>query len=194
MHIGRSGWLRRLTRRCLGLSHFPVLTNDSGDHRSGLHPAFGSDRLHHCLLGFVSTSSRHQAYLGRAWLLSVNFGYPFPHGPKSPGRVSSPQPCHAGLFYGKRVPYPVGTPCDFQLPVGLAIYAWLIATSPHLRRWLGVMMGVQAVLLFIALGAFIFPHLSDFVASQLFTLYAIILSVAEAVWFLSPVGRKPNFN
>ena len=78
------------------------------------------------------------------------------------------------------------------LPVGLAIYAWLIATSPPLRRWLGVMMGVQAVLLFIALGSFIFPHLSDFVSSQLFTVYAIILSVAKAVWFLWPVKRKPD--
>jgi hypothetical protein len=82
----------------------------------------------------------------------------------------------------------------FTLPVGLAIYAWLIATSPPLRRWLGFMMGVQAVLLFIALGSFIFPHLSDFVSSQLFTVYAIILSVAKVVWFLSPVKRKPNFN
>ena len=82
----------------------------------------------------------------------------------------------------------------FTLPVGLAIYAWLIAPSPPLRRWLGVMMGVQAVLLFIALGSFIFPHLSDFVSSQLFTVYVIILSVAKAVWFLSPVRRKPNFN
>jgi len=115
MHIGRSGCLPRLTGRCLCLSHFPVLTNDSGDHRSVLHHAFGFDRLHHCLLGFVSTSSRHQAYLGRAWLLSVNFGYPFPHGPKSSGRVSSPQPCHAGLFYGKLVPYPLGITCDFHV-------------------------------------------------------------------------------
>jgi hypothetical protein len=82
----------------------------------------------------------------------------------------------------------------FTLPVGLAIYAWLIATSPALRRWLGFMMGAQAVLLFIALGSFIFPHLSDFVSWQLFTVYAIILSVAKAVWFLSPVRRKPNFN
>ena len=82
----------------------------------------------------------------------------------------------------------------FTLPVGLAIYAWLIATSPPLRRWLGFMMGVQAVLLFIALGSLIFPRLSDFVSSQLFTVYAIILSVAKAAWFHSPVRRKPNFN
>jgi hypothetical protein len=81
----------------------------------------------------------------------------------------------------------------FTLPIGLAIYAWLIATSPPLRRWLGFMMGVQAVLLFIALGSLIFPRLSDFVSSQLLTVYAIILSVAKAVWFLWPVKRKPNF-
>ena len=81
----------------------------------------------------------------------------------------------------------------FTLPVGLAIYAWLIATSPPLRRWLGFMLGVQAVLLFIALGSLIFPRLSDFVSSQLLTVYAIILSVAKAVWFLWPVKRKPNF-
>jgi hypothetical protein len=73
------------------------------------------------------------------------------------------------------------------LPFGLAIYAWLIATSPPLRRWLGFMMGVQVVLLFIALGSFAFPRLSDFVTSQLLGVYAIILSVAKAVWFLSPV-------
>jgi hypothetical protein len=81
----------------------------------------------------------------------------------------------------------------FTLPVGLAIYACLIATSPPLRGWLGFMMGVQAVLLFITLGSFIFPHLSDLVGSQLFTVYAIILSVAKAVWFLWPVKPKPNF-
>ena len=42
----------------------------------------------------------------------------------------------------------------FTLPVGLAIYAWLIATSPPLRRWLGFVMGVQAVLLSTAFCAF----------------------------------------
>jgi hypothetical protein len=115
MHISRSGCLHRLTRRCLCLSHFPILTNDSGDHRSLLHHPFGSDRLHHCLLGFVSTPSRHQTYLGRARLLFVDFGYPFPHRPKRLGRVSQPQPCHAGLFYGKLVPDPVRTTCDFHV-------------------------------------------------------------------------------
>ena len=78
----------------------------------------------------------------------------------------------------------------FTLPVGLAIYAWLIATSPPLRRWLGVMMGVQAVLLFIALGSFsfVFPRLSDFVSSQLFTVYVIILSVAKRSGFFRRLG------
>jgi hypothetical protein len=49
-------------------------------------------------------------------------------------------------------------------------------------------MGIQVVLLFMALGIFAFPRLTDFVSSQLFTVYAIILSVAKAVWFLSPVA------
>ena len=75
----------------------------------------------------------------------------------------------------------------FTLPFGLAIYAWLIASSPPLRRWLGFMMGVQVVLLFVALGSFAFPRISDFVTSQLFAVYAIILSIAKGVWFLSPV-------
>ena len=75
----------------------------------------------------------------------------------------------------------------FTLPFGLAIYAWLIASSPPLRRWLGFMMGVQVLLLFVALGSFAFPRISDFVTSQLFAVYAIILSIAKAVWFLSPV-------
>jgi hypothetical protein len=77
----------------------------------------------------------------------------------------------------------------FTLPFGLAIYAWLIATGPPLRRWLGFLMGVQVILFFIALGCFAFPRLSDFVSSQLFAVYAIILSFAKAVWFLSPVSR-----
>jgi hypothetical protein len=75
----------------------------------------------------------------------------------------------------------------FTLPFGLAIYAWIIASSPPLRRWLGFMMGVQVVLLFAALGSFAFPRITDFVTSQLFAVYAIILSVAKAVWFFSPV-------
>ena len=76
----------------------------------------------------------------------------------------------------------------FTLPFGLAIYAWLIVHSPPLRRWLGFMIGVQAALLFMALGSFVFPWLSDFVTSQLFTVYAIILAIAKAVWFLWPVA------
>jgi hypothetical protein len=82
----------------------------------------------------------------------------------------------------------------FTLPFGLAIYAWLIATSPALHRWLGFMMGAQVVLLFIALGSFAFPRLSDFVNSQLLAVYAIILSCAKAVWFLLPRARaaKPQ--
>jgi hypothetical protein len=76
------------------------------------------------------------------------------------------------------------------LPVGLAIYAWLIASNLTLHRWLGFMMGVQVVLLFIALGFFAFPWLGDFMTAELITVYAIILSVAKAVWFLSPVSNS----
>jgi len=77
----------------------------------------------------------------------------------------------------------------FTLPFGLAIYAWLIASSPTLRRWLGFMMGVQVVLLLIAFSSFAFPLLSDSASSELCAVYAIILSVSKAVWFLSPVAR-----
>jgi uncharacterized membrane protein len=70
---------------------------------------------------------------------------------------------------------------------GLAIYAWLIATSSRLRRWLGFILGVQVVVVLIALASFIFPQLSDFVNSELFTVIAIIPTIAKAVWFLSPV-------
>jgi hypothetical protein len=80
----------------------------------------------------------------------------------------------------------------FTLPFGLAIYAWIIVRSPPLRRWLGFMMGVQVVLLFLALGFFAFPWLSDFVTSQLFAVYAIILAVAKAAWFLSPVAGSKH--
>jgi hypothetical protein len=78
---------------------------------------------------------------------------------------------------------------SFSLPFGLAIYAWLLATTPPLRRWLGFMIGVQVVILFIDLGAFNIPRLSEFWTA----VYAIILSVAKAVWFLSPVSlNKPS--
>jgi hypothetical protein len=73
------------------------------------------------------------------------------------------------------------------VPVGLAIYAWLIATSSRLRRWIGFVIGVQVVLVFIALASFIFPQLTDLVSSELFTVLAIIPTLAKALWFLSPV-------
>jgi len=72
------------------------------------------------------------------------------------------------------------------VPIGLAIYAWLIATSSRLRRWIGFIMGVQVVIVLIALASDIFPQLSDFVNSALFTVIAIIPTLARAVWFLSP--------
>ena len=75
---------------------------------------------------------------------------------------------------------------SFSLPSGLAIYAWLIATGPRLRRWLGFMIGIQVVVLFIDLGAFNIPRLSELGTA----VYAIILSLAKAVWFLSPVADK----
>ena len=78
----------------------------------------------------------------------------------------------------------LGLFASFSLPFGLAIYAWLIATSASLRRWLGFMIGIQVVILFIDLGAFSIPQLSEFLTA----VYAIILSVAKASWFLSPVA------
>ena len=75
---------------------------------------------------------------------------------------------------------------SLTLPFGLAIYAWLIASSPPLRRWLGFMIGIQVVILFIDLGAFNIPRISEFVTA----VYAIILSLAKAVWFLSPVAES----
>ena len=78
----------------------------------------------------------------------------------------------------------------FTTPLGLAIYAWLIGNSPSLRRWLGFMIGLQVLLFFIDLGSFRLPVLSQFVTSQLFTVYAIILSTAKAIWFLSPQRRS----
>ena len=55
---------------------------------------------------------------------------------------------------------------------------------------LGFMIGVQVLLFFIDLGSFRLPVLSQFVTSQLFTVYAIILSTAKAIWFLSPQRRR----
>jgi hypothetical protein len=78
----------------------------------------------------------------------------------------------------------------FTLPLGLAIYSWLIGSSPGLRRWLGFLIGLQVLLFFIDLGSFRLPVLSQFVTSQLFTVYAIILSTAKAIWFLSPQRRS----
>jgi hypothetical protein len=78
----------------------------------------------------------------------------------------------------------------FTLPLGLAIYAWLIGSSPSLRRWLGFMIGLQVLLFFIDLGSFRLAVVSQFVTSQLFTVYAIILSTAKAIWFLSPQRRS----
>jgi hypothetical protein len=78
----------------------------------------------------------------------------------------------------------LGLLASCSLPLGLAIYAWLIATSPSLRRWLGFMIGIQVVILIIDVGTFNIPRLSEFLTA----VYAIILSVAKAVWFLSPVA------
>jgi len=80
------------------------------------------------------------------------------------------------------------------VPFGLAIYAWLIATSSRLRRWLGFFISVQVVIVLIALASFIFPELSDFVNSELFTFLAIIPTLAKAVWFLSPVDVSKSAN
>ena len=76
------------------------------------------------------------------------------------------------------------------VPIGLAIYAWLIATSSRLRRWIGFILGVQVVIVPIALASDIFPQLNDFVKSALFTVIAIIPTLAKAVWFLSPTDAS----
>src|SRR5215469_13778292 len=76
----------------------------------------------------------------------------------------------------------LGLFASYTLPIGLAIYAWLIATSSHLRRWLGFMIGIQVVILFIDLSVFSIPRVSEVVTA----VYAVILSLAKAVWFLSP--------
>jgi hypothetical protein len=74
----------------------------------------------------------------------------------------------------------------FSLMFGLAIYAWLIATSLDLRRWLGFLIGFQVILFVVDLGCFRLPGLTQFVAVKIFTVYAIILSTAKAIWFLWP--------
>ena len=75
------------------------------------------------------------------------------------------------------------------LPIGLAIYAWLIATTPPLRRWLSFMIIPQVILVFITLGPFALPSLGDLRFSRLLVFYAMILSVAKAVWLYSPVAH-----
>lgn len=72
-------------------------------------------------------------------------------------------------------------PCEKCFQVGLKITT---------DRWLGFIIGLQMLLFFIDLGSFRLPVLSQFVTSQLFTVYAIILSTAKAVWFLSPQRRS----
>jgi hypothetical protein len=79
------------------------------------------------------------------------------------------------------------------LPFGLAIYAWLIATTPPLRRWLGFLIIPQVVLVFITLGPFAHRSLGDFRLSRLLVVYVMILSFAKAIWMYSPVRRpKPR--
>jgi hypothetical protein len=80
----------------------------------------------------------------------------------------------------------LGLFASYTLPIGLAIYAWLIATSSILRRWLGFMIGIQVLILFIDLSVFSMPWISEFVTA----VYAVILSLAKAVWFLSPVAKS----
>jgi hypothetical protein len=88
----------------------------------------------------------------------------------------------------------LGLFASYTLPIGLAIYAWLIATSSLLRRWLGFMIGIQVIILFIDLSVFSIPRVSEVVTA----IYAVVLSLAKAVWFLSPTkssslpGRRIN--
>jgi hypothetical protein len=75
------------------------------------------------------------------------------------------------------------------LPFGLAVYAWLIATTPPLRRWLSFVIIPQVILVFITLGPFALPSLGDFRFSRLLVFYAMILSFAKAIWFYSLVAH-----
>ena len=75
------------------------------------------------------------------------------------------------------------------LPFGLAIYAWLIATTPPLRRWLSFIIIPQMILVFIPLGPFALPSLGVFRFSRLLVFYAMILSFAKAIWFYSLVAH-----
>jgi hypothetical protein len=75
------------------------------------------------------------------------------------------------------------------LPFGLAIYAWLIATTPPLRRWLSFVIIPQVILVFITLGPFALPSLGGFRFWRLLVFYAMILSFAKAIWLYSPVAH-----
>jgi hypothetical protein len=75
------------------------------------------------------------------------------------------------------------------LPFGLAIYAWLIATNPPLRRWLSFVTIPQVIIVFITLGPFALPTLGDFRFWRLLVVYAMLLSIAKAIWLYSPVAR-----
>jgi hypothetical protein len=75
------------------------------------------------------------------------------------------------------------------LPLGLGVYAWLIATTRPLRRWLGFMLIPQVILVFITLGPFALPSVGDFRFSRLLIFYAMILAFAKAIWIFSPVAR-----
>jgi hypothetical protein len=142
-------------------------------------------------LGHVSTTSRYQAKAGRAWLFLLISGTISLICQNVVGESANLNLVALDYSTANAFNILLELLVTFTLPFGLAIYAWLIATSPPLRRSLGFMMGVQVILLFIAFGCFAFPRLSDLVSSQLFAVYAIILSFAKAAWFLSPVAG-PN--
>jgi hypothetical protein len=79
----------------------------------------------------------------------------------------------------------------FTLPFGLAIYAWLIASSLPLRRWLGFMMAPQVVLLFITLGSFAFPpawRLGDFAVGHCLCDYSGVCE-SGLVFFAGSQGK-----
>jgi len=75
------------------------------------------------------------------------------------------------------------------LPFGLAIYAWLIATTRPLRRWLSFVIVPQVIIVFITLGPFAVPSLGGFRFSRLLVFYAMILSFAKEIWLYSPVAH-----
>jgi hypothetical protein len=72
--------------------------------------------------------------------------------------------------------------------LGLVIDTWLIATSPAIRRWLGLMLSLHVVLVLVTVGGFFFQALGSFADSLLFTGLVTAVTVSKAIWLWQPVG------